>query len=363
MNVRVKLALGVGALLLLTVPGWASAQLKTVRVTTAHREITANLPLFVGMHMKFFEEVGLRIEPSYFRGGGEVIRAITTRSADISHNAATAATLIAISRGERLKIVSGNTTSPSIVWVVPADSPIKSIKDLKGKKVGFSTPGSVTHIIIQAILKKLASICEEGQKGLKIVKDLLEFSQPGWERKLVSLQECLDRGLGQLSIKYDLSQFAFYFNVPNNHPYVHVNPVEWQDVFFNLLDNACYWTAAKASLVANGHLKVPESESPFGPKIAITTTPSEDHTKLLIRVSDNGLGIEPKEQDKLFIPFFTLKGSSEEKTGIGLWFVWTIVKAHGGSIKLEASEYGKGTTFLIELPVPKDEQKWLQSGS
>ena len=165
MNVRVKLALGVGALLLLTVPGWAAAQLKTVRVTTAHREITANLPLFVGMHMKFFEEVGLRIEPSYFRGGGEVIRAITTRSADISHNAATAATLIAISRGERLKIVSGNTTSPSIVWVVPADSPIKSIKDLKGKKVGFSTPGSVTHIILQAILKK-----EGLDKDVQLVK-------------------------------------------------------------------------------------------------------------------------------------------------------------------------------------------------
>lgn len=165
MSLRVKLAGGIGVLCLLTLPGWASAQLKTVRVTTAHKEITANLPLFVGMHMKFFEEVGLKIEPSYFRGGGEVIRAITTRSADISHNAATAATLIAISRGEPLKIVSGNTTGPAIVWVVAADSPIKSIKDLKGKKVGFSTPGSVTHVIIQTILKK-----EGLDKDVQLVK-------------------------------------------------------------------------------------------------------------------------------------------------------------------------------------------------
>ena len=165
MNLRVKLASCVGVLCLLTLPGSASAQLKTVRVTTAHRDITANLPLFVGMHMKFFEEVGLRIEPSYFRGGGEVIRAITTRSADISHNAATGATLIAISRGEPLKIVAGNTTGPAIVWVVPADSPIKSVKDLKGKKVGFSTPGSVTHVIIQTILKK-----EGLDKDVQLVK-------------------------------------------------------------------------------------------------------------------------------------------------------------------------------------------------
>ena len=139
---------------ILTLPALAPAQLKTVRVATAHQETTANLALFVGMHMKFFEEVGLKIEPSYFRGGGEVIRAITTRSADISHNAAAGASLIAISRGEPLKIVAGNTGPPSILWVVPTDSPIKTIKDLKGKKVGFSTPGSVTHLTIQYILKK-----------------------------------------------------------------------------------------------------------------------------------------------------------------------------------------------------------------
>lgn len=191
MSLRVKLAGGIGVLCLLTLPGWASAQLKTVRVTTAHKEITANLPLFVGMHMKFFEEVGIKIEPSYFRGGGEVIRAITTRSADISHNAATAATLIAISRGEPLKIVAGNTTGPAIVWVVPADSPIKSVKDLKGKKVGFSTPGSVTHIIIQTILKKDREFLAETEKARLMIDPV-----PGEElQKLVGEVFSLDPAL------------------------------------------------------------------------------------------------------------------------------------------------------------------------
>jgi len=152
MRARASLAISIILLAILVSP--ASAQLKTVRVASAHKVTTATLPLFVGMHMKFFEEVGLKIEPSYFLGGGDTIRAITTRSADITHNAAPGATLIAISKGEPLKIVAGNTGPAGTLWVVPADSPIKSIKDLKGKKVGFSTPGSLTHVAIQQILKK-----------------------------------------------------------------------------------------------------------------------------------------------------------------------------------------------------------------
>jgi NitT/TauT family transport system substrate-binding protein len=154
MKQRLNLTISVSLLALLAVPTLASAQLKTVRVASAHKVTTATLPLFVGMHMKFFEEVGLKIEPSYFLGGGDTIRAITTRSADITHNAAPGATLIAISKGEPIKIVAGNTGPAGTLWVVPADSPIKSVKDLKGKKVGFSTPGSVTHVAIQQILKK-----------------------------------------------------------------------------------------------------------------------------------------------------------------------------------------------------------------
>lgn len=213
---------------------------------------------------------------------------------------------------------------------------------------------------VELIAAKLASICEEGEKGVQIVKHLLEFSKPAMDRALISLREIVERGIGHVGIKHDLTQLTLYIDVPQDHPYVHVSVSEWQDVFFNLMDNAAYWVQAKAGLVEYGHLKLPESELPFGGKIAITATPSEDHTKFLIRVTDNGLGMKPDDQEKLFLPFFTLKGSSEERTGIGLYFVWEIVRAHGGSIKLGHSAYGKGTTFLIELPIPEQERQWLR---
>jgi len=138
----------------LVFPALAGAQLRTVKVACTSKPVADNLYIFVGMHMKFFEEVGLKVEPSYFRGGGEVIRAITTRSVDLGATPGANPAMIAMARGEPMKFVAPNV-SPlvGVVWLVEVDSPVKSVKDLKGKKVGFSSPGSVTHQVIQKILK------------------------------------------------------------------------------------------------------------------------------------------------------------------------------------------------------------------
>ncbi len=155
------------------IPGPISAQVKTVKVAMTSKENLDNLPVFVGMQMGFFNEVGQKLDLSYFRGGGEVVRAVTTKSVDLGYTVAASATLIAAARGEPLKIVAGGTAPlVGVVWVVPADSPLKSIKDLKGKKAGFSSPGSVTHIALQTILKA---------EGLEPDKDvqLVRVGTPG----------------------------------------------------------------------------------------------------------------------------------------------------------------------------------------
>ncbi len=132
----------------------AEAQPRTVKVAATSKVVLDNLPLFVGVKMGFFEEVGQKLDISYFRGGGEVVRAITTRSVDIGATPAASAVLIAFARGEGIRIVSGQSAPlAGVVWVVAPDSPVKTVKDLKGKKVGFSTPGSLTHTVIQSILR------------------------------------------------------------------------------------------------------------------------------------------------------------------------------------------------------------------
>jgi signal transduction histidine kinase len=75
----------------------------------------------------------------------------------------------------------------------------------------------------------------------------------------------------------------------------------------------------------------------------------EEFVRITIR--DNGPGIPREIEDKIFVPFFTTKKSG---TGLGLSFAQKIIHAHGGVLDLQ-SEPGKGTDFIIKIPV---RQEW-----
>jgi NitT/TauT family transport system substrate-binding protein len=116
-----------------------------VRVASTNKEIFDNLPFFVAMERGLFKQEGLDVERSHFRGGGEVARAVSTNASDIGFVATTAG-IIAAGKGEPLKLISAFTQPAyGITWVVLPNSTVKTPKDLAGKKVGISRPGSVTH--------------------------------------------------------------------------------------------------------------------------------------------------------------------------------------------------------------------------
>jgi DNA-binding response OmpR family regulator len=78
-----------------------------------------------------------------------------------------------------------------------------------------------------------------------------------------------------------------------------------------------------------------------------------------IGITDNGIGIENKRLDKIFDRFYQVDGShtrESEGTGIGLSLTKELVELHKGKIEVE-SEYGKGSTFKISLPLSKDHLK------
>jgi signal transduction histidine kinase len=77
--------------------------------------------------------------------------------------------------------------------------------------------------------------------------------------------------------------------------------------------------------------------------------PSKDGRWLKIYIADTGIGITDESKKKIFDPFFTTKKMGEG-TGLGLPICEKIVKEHSGKIEVE-SEVGKGSTFLISLPI------------
>ena len=75
-----------------------------------------------------------------------------------------------------------------------------------------------------------------------------------------------------------------------------------------------------------------------------------------IEVTDNGMGIPEENIERIFNPFYTTKHESKERegTGLGLSIVQEIVTEHNGFIQVK-SELGKGTTFLVNLPIDLSE--------
>ena len=75
---------------------------------------------------------------------------------------------------------------------------------------------------------------------------------------------------------------------------------------------------------------------------------------LEIDVSDNGIGIRPKDQKKIFNKFQRLANADNPNvkgTGLGLYWAREIIREHGGTISVHSPGEGKGTTFTIRLPV------------
>jgi two-component system phosphate regulon sensor histidine kinase PhoR len=110
------------------------------------------------------------------------------------------------------------------------------------------------------------------------------------------------------------------------------DPERLRDVFRNLLENAFKY-------------------SPDGGAVAIAAEYSRDAT--VVRISDHGVGIDEEDLPYIFDRFYRAQSahsSSAGGSGLGLYIVHALVRAHGGSIEVR-SELGAGTTFTVRLPI------------
>ncbi|HLI76958.1 MAG TPA: ATP-binding protein [Acidobacteriaceae bacterium] len=137
-------------------------------------------------------------------------------------------------------------------------------------------------------------------------------------------------------------------------PAVDHDPNQINQVMLNLLLNAIQAMENPTPTSANTALV----EDPGKPG-SIFVTLRQDKDTVLITVADQGKGIPPDVLPNIFRPFFTTKGHG---TGLGLSLARRIVEAHGGTITVR-SEVGKGTQFVIRLPIAHEKASGLPAAS
>ena len=90
----------------------------------------------------------------------------------------------------------------------------------------------------------------------------------------------------------------------------------------------------------------------------LTISAQRRENYLVVAVSDTGIGIPAANLDRIFDPFFTTKPVGKG-TGLGLSICYGIIEKMGGKLEVE-STVGKGTTFLISLPLQMDADRQHQ---
>jgi NitT/TauT family transport system substrate-binding protein len=105
----------------------------------------------LGQRAGIFKKYNLDLELLYTAGGGETQQAVLSRSVDIGVAAGTLGVLGAFSKGAPVRIIGAQATGAADYWYVPGPSPIKTVRDLVGHTVAFSTVGSSTNSIVLAL--------------------------------------------------------------------------------------------------------------------------------------------------------------------------------------------------------------------
>ena len=187
----------VGALaLFFAVVGNADAQ-DTLKIAAGQRGNWDTSVSEVGQRAGIFKKHGLTLEILWTQGAGETQQAVISGSVDIGVAAGIMGVLSAYSKGAPVRIIAAETTGAAdLFWYVPANSPIKSLKETDGKTIAYSTNGSSTHGIVTAFIKQFdlkAKPTATGGPSPTLTQVMSGQIDIGWSAPPFGLQQ-LDEG-------------------------------------------------------------------------------------------------------------------------------------------------------------------------
>ncbi|MHB8858277.1 MAG: ATP-binding protein [Thermoleophilia bacterium] len=178
-------------------------------------------------------------------------------------------------------------------------------------------------------------IDQESERIKGIVNNLLDFARPKEPKpRRIDVNALVTKALVLVQNTLSVSSIETSLDMAEGLPDIFIDDNQVQQVFVNLFLNAAQAMAPGGRLFVSTRLQ-----------------PEEKMVDIIIR--DTGKGIQREYLPHIFDPFFSTK--EEGGTGLGLSVSYSIIKNHGGNIRVESTP-GIGTTFTIQLPVNRNQK-------
>jgi PAS domain S-box-containing protein len=186
------------------------------------------------------------------------------------------------------------------------------------------------------------TICRSGQQLLKIIDEILDISKVESGHMEI---EIVDFNLGHLlrdlqtllSVQAESKGIGLIFHLKSLVPeYVFSDPTRVRQILMNVISNAIKFTKNGKVILETEWIEAQGGRSAV----------------LKFRVQDTGVGIDAAQAEKIFEPFAQVDNSTTRSfggTGLGLDLSRKVTQALGGSVFLEKSEVGRGSSFVIEI--------------
>ena len=202
----------------------------------------------------------------------------------------------------------------------------------------------------------LSDVHQSSKHLLSLINDILDISKVEagkLETKLcdVDLKTLLENSLTMIKEKALKHSIHLKLDTDGIPDIISADERKLKQIMYNLLSNAVKFT-------------------PNSGQVSVTATICKDNgndesddsdrarSAIIISVSDTGIGLNPRDLDRIFSPFEQVESSASRKfhgTGLGLSLTKSIVDLHGGKIWAESNGEGKGATFRFTIPIfPED---------
>ena len=240
------------------------------------------------------------------------------------------------------------------IWSIFRQKRLTEIKNdfINNMTHEFKTPISTISLAAQMLrdpsvaksetmFKHISGVIVDETKRLRFqVEKVLQMSMfdrkaATFKRKEVDANVLVQDTVNTFRLKVEASGGKIDAHLDAENAIVFVDEMHFTNVIFNLMDNAVKYKAEDRELNL------------------VVATRNESDDKLVITIADNGIGIKREDLKKIFEKFYRVHTGNRHDVkgfGLGLAYVHNVVKALGGSIHAE-SEYGKGTKFIITLPL------------